>query len=61
MTGIAVLAMFLAGVGLMRGMQAHLVVQPGVSLGIVLLAYAKQFVAEIVGTIRLWHYGGRLR
>ncbi len=33
MTGIAVAAMFLAGMGSMRGMQAHLIAQPQTSLG----------------------------
>jgi predicted Na+-dependent transporter len=43
MTGIAVLAMFLAGMGSMRGMQAHLLAQPQTSLEFVLLAYALLF------------------
>jgi BASS family bile acid:Na+ symporter len=57
MTGIAVLAMFLAGMGSMRGMQAHLLAQPETSLGFVLLAYALLFGAELTGTLLFWRYG----
>jgi bile acid:Na+ symporter, BASS family len=57
MTGIAVLAMFLAGMGSMRGMQAHLLAQPQTSLEFVLLAYALLFGAELVGTFLFWRYG----
>jgi predicted Na+-dependent transporter len=57
MTGIAVFAMFLAGMGSMRGMQAHLLAQPAISLEFVLLAYAMLFGAEIVGTALFWHFG----
>jgi BASS family bile acid:Na+ symporter len=57
MTGIAVFAMFLAGMGSMRGMQAHLLAQPTQSLGFVLLAYALLFGAELVGTMLFWRYG----
>jgi bile acid:Na+ symporter, BASS family len=57
MTGIAVCAMFLAGMGSMRGMQAHLLAQPATSLSFVLLAYALLFGAEIVGTALFWRYG----
>ena len=58
MTGIAVLAMFLAGMGSMRGMQAHLLAQPTTSLGFVALAYLLLFGAELVGTFLFWRYGG---
>jgi predicted Na+-dependent transporter len=57
MTGIAVLAMFLAGMGSMRGMQAHLLMQPGNSLEFVVLAYVLLFGAELVGTGLFWQYG----
>jgi bile acid:Na+ symporter, BASS family len=57
MTGIAVFAMFLAGMGSMRGMQAHLLAQPQISLAFVLLAYLLLFGAEIVGTLLFWRYG----
>ena len=58
MTGIAVLAMFLAGMGSMRGMQAHLAAQPETSLAFVLLAYALLFGAELCGAALFWRYGG---
>ena len=57
MTGIAVLAMFLAGMGSMRGMQARLVLQPETSLEFVALAYALLFAAELLGTLLFWRYG----
>src|SRR3984885_13273906 len=57
MTGIAVFAMFLAGMGSMRGMQAHLLAQPAQSIEFVLLAYALLFGAELVGTLLFWRYG----
>jgi BASS family bile acid:Na+ symporter len=57
MTGIAVFAMFLAGMGSMRGMQAHLLAQPQTSLEFVLLAFVMLFAAELVGTFLFWRYG----
>ncbi len=57
MTGIAVFAMFLAGMGSMRGMQAHLLAQPAQSVEFVLLAYALLFGAELLGTMLFWRYG----
>jgi BASS family bile acid:Na+ symporter len=57
MTGIAVLAMFLAGMGSMRGMQDHLLSQPLTSLEFVLMAYALLFGAELVGTFLFWRFG----
>jgi BASS family bile acid:Na+ symporter len=57
MTGIAVLAMFLAGMGSMRGMQAHLLAQPSTSLEFVVLAYVLLFGAELTGTFLFWRYG----
>ncbi len=57
MTGIAVSAMFLAGMGSMRGMQAHLLAQPQTSMEFVLLAYALLFGAELTGTFLFWRSG----
>jgi BASS family bile acid:Na+ symporter len=57
MTGIAVFAMFLAGMGSMRGMQAHLLAQPQTSLTFVAMAYLLLFGAEIVGTTLFWRFG----
>jgi BASS family bile acid:Na+ symporter len=57
MTGIAVLAMFLAGIGSMRGMQAHLLAQPLASLEFVLMAYALLFGAELLGAFLFWRHG----
>lgn len=57
MTGIAVLAMFLAGMGSMRGMQAHLMAQPVTSLEYVVMAYLLLFGAELAGTFLFWRYG----
>lgn len=54
MTGIAVFAMFLAGMGSMRGMQAHLLAQPDLSIEFVLLAYVMLFSAELIGTFLFW-------
>lgn len=55
--GIAVLAMFLAGMGSMKGMQAHILSDPKTSLLFVLLAYALLFGAELTGTLLFWRYG----
>jgi len=57
MTGIAVLAMFLAGMGSMRGMQAHLLSQPVTSLEFVVMAYGLLFGAELLGAFLFWRYG----
>jgi predicted Na+-dependent transporter len=59
MTGLAVCAMFVAGMGSMRGMQAHLLSQPLTSLGCIALAYALLFTAELAGTFLFWGYGRR--
>ena len=56
-TGIAVLAMFFAGMGSMRGMQAQLLAHPETSLAFVLLAYGLLFGAELAGTLLFWRYG----
>jgi BASS family bile acid:Na+ symporter len=57
MTGIAVLAMFLAGMGSMRGMQAHILSQPEISLLFVAMAFLLLFAAELLGTLLFWRYG----
>src|SRR5580693_8507751 len=57
MTGIAVFAMFLAGMGSMRGMQAHLLAQPETSFAFVLLAYLLLFGAELSGSLLFWRNG----
>ena len=57
MTGIAILAMFLAGMGSMRGMQADLLAQPSTSIEFVVLAYLLLFGAELTGTLLFWRYG----
>lgn len=57
MTGIAVFAMFLAGMGSMRGMQAQLLAQPAESLRFAALAYAMLFGAELMGTMLFWRCG----
>lgn len=57
MTGIAVLAMFLAGMGSMRGMRQNLLTQPTTSIKFIVLAYALLFAAELIGTLVFWRYG----
>ena len=57
MTGIAVLAMFLAGMGSMRGMRQNLLTQPTTSIEFIVLAYALLFAAELTGTLVFWRYG----
>ena len=54
MTRIAVLAMFLAGIGSMRGMQAHLMARPATSLEYIVMAYLLLFGAEVTGTFLFW-------
>ncbi len=55
--GVAVSAMFLAGLGSMKGMQAHIIADPVTSLGCIALAYALLFAFEIAGTALFWRYG----
>ena len=57
MIGIAVSAMFLAGLGSMKGMQAHIIAQPLASAAMVGLAYALLFGFEILGTLLFWPFG----
>ena len=56
-TGIAVCAMFVAGMGAMKGMQAHILLQPALSLRFVVFAYALLFGFEILGSLLFWRYG----
>ncbi|MCJ2130770.1 hypothetical protein [Methylobacterium sp. E-045] len=56
-TGIAVSAMFLAGMGSMHGMQAHLIAQPRTALTFIALSYGVLFLAEIVGSCLFWRFG----
>ena len=57
MIGIAVCAMFLAGIGSMKGMQAHILAQPAASAAMVILAYTLLFGFEILGSLLFWRYG----
>jgi len=57
MTGVAVTALFIAGLGSMRGMQDHLLRQPGLSLEFVALAYAVLFGFELLGSLLFWPFG----
>jgi len=51
MTGIAVLAMFLPGMGSMKGMHENLLTQPQTSLTFIMFAHLLLFGAEITGTL----------
>jgi bile acid:Na+ symporter, BASS family len=55
--GLSVSAMFLAGIGSMKGMQAHFLADPSTSLWFVALAYALLFGFEMLGTLMFWRYG----
>jgi predicted Na+-dependent transporter len=55
--GLAVAAMFLAGLGSMKGMQAHFLADPTTSLAFVTLAYALLFGFEILSTALFWRFG----
>ncbi len=57
MIGVAVSAMFLAGLGSMKGMQAHFLIDPATSVGFVALAYGLLFGFEIIGALMFWRYG----
>ncbi len=54
MTGIAVLALVLAGLGSMRGVQAALLAEPIRVLALLLLAYGLLVAAQIAGTLLFW-------
>jgi len=57
MTGIAVLALFLAGLGSMRGMQAHFLAEPLQTLKLLGLAYGLLLGFQTVGTLMFWPSG----
>jgi bile acid:Na+ symporter, BASS family len=57
MTGIAVAALFVAGLGSMRGMQATFVAEPLQTLGLLGLAYRVFAAAQVSGTVLFWRYG----
>jgi BASS family bile acid:Na+ symporter len=57
MTGIAVVALFVAGLGSMRGMQAHFLAQPLDTLRLLGLAYGLLFGIQIVSTLLFWRSG----
>jgi BASS family bile acid:Na+ symporter len=57
MTGIAVLALFLAGLGSMRGMQANFLASPQLIIELVLLSYLLLLGFQIVGTLLFWRCG----
>jgi predicted Na+-dependent transporter len=57
MTGIAVLALFLAGLGSMRGMQTYFVSQPRLVLELVLVAFSLLLAFQFIGTILFWRSG----
>ena len=54
MTGIAVLALVLAGLGSMRGIQAAFFAEPLRVLALLLLAYLLLLTAQISGTLLFW-------
>lgn len=54
MTGIAVLALVLAGLGSMRGVQEAFLAEPLRVLALLLLAYGLLFAAQILGTLLFW-------
>ena len=57
MTGIAVLALFLAGLGSMRGMQANFLAKPHLIVELVLLSYLLLLGFQMVGTLLFWRCG----
>ena len=54
MTGIAVFALVLAGLGSMRGMQAYFLAQPIVTLKLLALAYCVTLGFQCIGTLLFW-------
>lgn len=54
MTGIAVLALVLAGLGSMRGIQAAFLAEPLGVLALLLLSYVLLLAAQISGTLLFW-------
>lgn len=54
MTGIAVFALVLAGLGSMRGMQSYFLAQPSVTLKLLALAYGLNLGFQCIGTLLFW-------
>jgi predicted Na+-dependent transporter len=54
MTGIAVFALVLAGIGSMRGMQAYFGAEPILMLKLLLLAYTLTLGFQFLGTLLFW-------
>jgi hypothetical protein len=54
MTGIAVFALVLAGLGSMRGMQAYFLAQPTTTLELLALAYGVTLGFQCIGTLLFW-------
>jgi bile acid:Na+ symporter, BASS family len=57
MTGIAVVALFVAGLGSMHGMQDTFMAEPLQTLGLLALAYGVLAAAQLSGTLVFWRYG----
>lgn len=53
-TGIAVFALILAGLGSMRGMQAYFLAQPVTALKLLALSYALNLGFQFCGTLLFW-------
>ncbi len=56
MTGIAVFALVLAGMGSMRGMLNYFLLQPQLMLELLLLAYALTLGFQFLGSLLFWRY-----
>ena len=56
MTGIAVFALVLAGMGSMRGMLNYFLLQPHLMLELLLLAYALTLGFQFLGSLLFWRY-----
>jgi hypothetical protein len=57
MTGIAVVALVLAGTGSMAGMQQYFFARPMVTLELLALAYALNLGFQFAGTVLFWRSG----
>jgi predicted Na+-dependent transporter len=53
-TGIAVFALILAGMGSMRGMQAYFLAQPVIALELLALSYGLNLGFQLCGTLLFW-------
>jgi predicted Na+-dependent transporter len=56
-TGIAVFALILAGMGSMRGMQAYFLSQPVTALKLLALSYGLNLGFQLCGTLLFWRCG----